>query len=164
MSSPANTPYKTPVPPINNAARWREQRLAGNRGPWPGDTRQIPHCRAPSSNLLAAEATGTERKHKGEAMSPYCARLGAVALALVCGVSAVQAAPFGVFDPRSMAMGWTGVSSGTGGNAAYFNPAFVRTLRDKFRVREKVRFDAFDCRCGGTPPFAVQRHPRRVTT
>jgi hypothetical protein len=63
----------------------------------------------------------------------FSARLGAVALALVCGVSAVHAAPFGLFDPRSMAMGGTGVSSGTSANASHFNPALLSAARPKDR-------------------------------
>ncbi len=35
------------------------------------------------------------------------------------------AAPFGSFDPRSMAMGGTGVASGTGANASFYNPALL---------------------------------------
>ena len=35
--------------------------------------------------------------------------------------------PFGTFDPRSMAMGGTGVASGTSANAAFFNPALLAT-------------------------------------
>ncbi len=38
-----------------------------------------------------------------------------------------QAMPFGTFDPRSMAMGGTGVASGTSANAAFFNPALLAT-------------------------------------
>ncbi len=67
-------------------------------------------------------------------MSMFSARLGAAALALVCGVSAVHAAPFGLFDPRSMAMGGTGVSSGTSANASHFNPALLSVARPKDRV------------------------------
>ena len=35
------------------------------------------------------------------------------------------AAPFGTFDPRSLAMGGTGVASGTGANASFYNPALL---------------------------------------
>lgn len=38
---------------------------------------------------------------------------------------AVQALPFGSFGPRSLAMGDTGVSSGTSANAGYYNPALL---------------------------------------
>jgi len=44
--------------------------------------------------------------------------------------TAVHALPFGSFDPRSMAMGGTGVSSGTSANAAYYNPAILAATRD----------------------------------
>jgi len=61
-------------------------------------------------------------------------RVAAAALVLLCGAGAVRAMPFGIFDPRSMAMGGTGVSSGTGGNASYFNPALLAAagLKDRF--------------------------------
>jgi len=67
-------------------------------------------------------------------MSMFSTRLGTAALALFCGVSAAHAAPFGIFDPRSMAMGGTGVSSGTSGNASHFNPALLSMARpgDRF--------------------------------
>ncbi len=35
--------------------------------------------------------------------------------------------PFGTFDPRSMAMGGTGVAAGTSANAGFFNPALLAT-------------------------------------
>jgi hypothetical protein len=66
-------------------------------------------------------------------MPQFFARLGAAVLASVCGASAVHAMPFGIFDPRSMAMGGTGVSSGSSGNAAYFNPALLAAARPKDR-------------------------------
>lgn len=44
--------------------------------------------------------------------------------------SGAYALPFGSFDPRSLAMGGTGVSSGTSANAAYFNPAILAATRD----------------------------------
>lgn len=42
----------------------------------------------------------------------------------------VQALPFGTFDPRSLAMGGTGVSSGTSANAGYYNPALLAATRN----------------------------------
>lgn len=66
-------------------------------------------------------------------MSGFRSRLGAAAFALVCQAGAVHAMPFGLFDPRSIAMGGTGVSSGTGGNASYFNPALLAAARPKDR-------------------------------
>ncbi len=39
--------------------------------------------------------------------------------------TSVLAAPFSGMDPRSMAMGGTGVASATGANAGYFNPALL---------------------------------------
>lgn len=50
--------------------------------------------------------------------------LGA-ATAAALTVPAAQAAPFGVFDPRSLAMGGIGVSSATSQNASFFNPALL---------------------------------------
>lgn len=44
--------------------------------------------------------------------------------------SGVQALPFGTFDPRSLAMGGTGVSSGTSANAGYYNPALLAASRN----------------------------------
>ena len=40
-----------------------------------------------------------------------------------------HAMPFGTFDPRSLAMGGTGVSSGTSANAGYYNPALLAITR-----------------------------------
>ena len=42
----------------------------------------------------------------------------------------VLAMPFGTFDPRSLAMGGTGVSSGTSANAGYYNPALLAATRN----------------------------------
>jgi hypothetical protein len=50
--------------------------------------------------------------------------LGA-ATAAALATQAAQAAPFGVFDPRSLAMGGIGVSSATSQNASFFNPALL---------------------------------------
>lgn len=57
------------------------------------------------------------------------ARLGGLIL-VVIGLSAVTtdealALPFTAFDPRSLAMGGTGVASGTSGNASFYNPALL---------------------------------------
>ena len=59
------------------------------------------------------------------------ARVTAVVLALLYGAEPVQAMSFGIFDARSIAMGGTGVSSGTGGNAVYFNPALLSAANRK---------------------------------
>ncbi len=58
-------------------------------------------------------------------MPHHVVRLHLAALLAVCGISAAHAMPFGVFDPRSLGMGGTGVASGTSGNASYFNPALL---------------------------------------
>jgi hypothetical protein len=50
--------------------------------------------------------------------------------------------PFGLFDPRSIAMGGTGVSSGTGGNASYFNPALLAAAKPKDRFAFEMMFAA----------------------
>jgi F plasmid transfer operon, TraF, protein len=59
-------------------------------------------------------------------------RIAALLAAIFAG-SAAQASPFGIVDPRSMAMGGTGVSSATSGNAAYFNPALLASAQRKDR-------------------------------
>ncbi len=51
-------------------------------------------------------------------------KLPLVVLSAIFSTSAL-AAPFSGMDPRSMAMGGTGVSSATGANAGYFNPALL---------------------------------------
>lgn len=52
----------------------------------------------------------------------------------------VQALPFGTFDPRSLAMGGTGVSSGTSANAGYYNPALLAASQteESFRLEAPV--------------------------
>ena len=42
-----------------------------------------------------------------------------------------SAVPFGTFDPRSLAMGGTGVASGTSANAAYYNPALMARYKTR---------------------------------
>lgn len=44
--------------------------------------------------------------------------------------STVLALPFSAFDPRSYAMGGTGVASGTSANAVFYNPALLAAARD----------------------------------
>ena len=44
---------------------------------------------------------------------------------VIAPLSVAQAAPFGTFDPRSMAMGGTAVAAGTSANAGFFNPALL---------------------------------------
>ncbi len=44
--------------------------------------------------------------------------------------SGAYALPFGSYDPRSLGMGGTGVSSGTSANAGYYNPALLASTRD----------------------------------
>lgn len=58
------------------------------------------------------------------------------ALAILCAAGAAHANQFGIFDPRSVAMGGTGVASGTAGNASYFNPALLAapSPNDKFAI------------------------------
>jgi F plasmid transfer operon, TraF, protein len=63
---------------------------------------------------------------------PYAPRL-AVLLAAMAAAGAVHAAAFGTFDPRSMALGGTGVSSATSGNAGFFNPALLAAAKPKDR-------------------------------
>src|SRR5712691_6308402 len=76
-------------------------------------------------------------------MATLGARAGVAILTLVCAATAVHAMPFGIFDPRSMAMGGTGVSSGTGGNASYFNPALrAAAKRNEDRFAFEIMFAA----------------------
>jgi hypothetical protein len=79
-------------------------------------------------------------------MSAFGSRLGAAALALTCCAGAVNAMPFGIYDPRSLAMGGTGVSSGTSGNASYFNPALLAAARpnDHFSFEIMAAARAYD--------------------
>lgn len=44
--------------------------------------------------------------------------------------SHICAAPFGIFDPRSLAMGGTGVAAGNAANAGHYNPALLATAYD----------------------------------
>lgn len=64
-------------------------------------------------------------------MGVFGSRAGAAVLTFVCGIAAAQAASFGIYDPRSMAMGGTGVSPGTGSDLSYFNPALLAMTRPK---------------------------------
>jgi len=45
-------------------------------------------------------------------------------------VSVIQAATFGTYDPRSLAMGGTGVSQANIDHAAYYNPALLSVAQD----------------------------------
>jgi F plasmid transfer operon, TraF, protein len=57
----------------------------------------------------------------------------AVLLAALSAAGTLHAAPFGTYDPRSMALGGTGVSSATSGNAGFFNPALLAAAKPKDR-------------------------------
>jgi hypothetical protein len=50
-------------------------------------------------------------------------------IVLAISIGDAGAASFGSFDPRSMAMGGTGVADGRAGDAAYFNPALLAAQR-----------------------------------
>lgn len=54
--------------------------------------------------------------------------------------TSVQAIPFGTFDPRSLAMGGTGVASATTANASYYNPALLAQYKQS---KEKGRNSTF---------------------
>ncbi|HHM04551.1 MAG TPA: type IX secretion system membrane protein PorP/SprF [Gammaproteobacteria bacterium] len=56
------------------------------------------------------------------------ALLAAAPLLLI--TAEAQALSFGTFDPRSMAMGGTGVAAGTSANAHYYNPALLAAARE----------------------------------
>ena len=55
-----------------------------------------------------------------------------LALGIVISLFSIQtfAASFGVFDPRSLAMGGTGVASGDASNASHYNPALLATTHE----------------------------------
>ncbi len=60
------------------------------------------------------------------------------AVAMALSSHGVLAAPFGHFDPRSMAMGGTGVASGTGANASFYNPALLAGKNNRFHLELPV--------------------------
>jgi hypothetical protein len=66
--------------------------------------------------------------------------------------------PFGIFDPRSIAMGGTGVASGTDSNASYFNPALLAAAK---RKEDRFAFDVMFAWTGdpaaGTGPLPRAR-------
>ncbi len=62
----------------------------------------------------------------------------AIAVTLALTGNITMAAPFGSFDPRSMAMGGTGVASGTGANASFYNPALLAGDSNKFHLELPV--------------------------
>ena len=57
----------------------------------------------------------------------------ALGVYLVLSSTVAIALPFGTFDPRSVAMGGTGVASAKGENAAYYNPALLA----QYKVRKE---------------------------
>ncbi len=63
-------------------------------------------------------------------------RLFMASCALALYVSQTQALPFNSIDPRSFAMGGTGVASGTSANAGFVNPALLGAARkgDRFSL------------------------------
>ncbi len=60
--------------------------------------------------------------------------LTASVLALAFAADGVLAAPFDSPDPRSFAMGGTGVAAGTSDNASFLNPALLAMKRDRSRL------------------------------
>jgi len=51
---------------------------------------------------------------------------------ILCVNQTILAQSFGTFDPRSMAMGGTGVASGTSANAGYYNPALLSLAQEGY--------------------------------
>ena len=51
---------------------------------------------------------------------------------ILCVNQSIYAQSFGTFDPRSMAMGGTGVASGSSANAGYYNPALFSLAQEDF--------------------------------
>ncbi|MFV2055284.1 MAG: conjugal transfer protein TraF [Thiohalomonadales bacterium] len=66
--------------------------------------------------------------------------VGVTGLLLVLLQSNVNAISFGVFDPRSLAMGGTGVASGNAGNATYYNPALLAIYKVRKEKGKNSRF------------------------
>ncbi|MEJ2180979.1 MAG: conjugal transfer protein TraF [Gammaproteobacteria bacterium] len=62
------------------------------------------------------------------------------ALLFLLQTTTVSALPFGAFDPRSLAMGGTGVASGTSANAAYYNPALLSMYKTRKEIGRNSRF------------------------
>ena len=48
----------------------------------------------------------------------------------LCASLSAQAAPFGIYDPRSLGMGGVGVTLATARNANFFNPAALAATKD----------------------------------
>ena len=51
-----------------------------------------------------------------------------------------SAVPFGTFDPRSLAMGGSGVASATAENAAFYNPALLSRYKTRKEIGRNSRF------------------------
>ena len=58
----------------------------------------------------------------------------AVGATLLAASQAAHSSPFQPFDPRSMAMGGTGVAVGSAATAPLYNPALLATSRDRFAM------------------------------
>lgn len=52
----------------------------------------------------------------------------------------VMALPFGIYEPRSLAMGGTGVASASSVNAVFYNPAILSSYKE---YKEKAKNEAF---------------------
>ena len=65
----------------------------------------------------------------------------AISLCLVIVLTKTAfAIPFGIYEPRSLAMGGAGVASATSVNAVFYNPAILSTYKD---YKEKGKNEAF---------------------
>lgn len=56
--------------------------------------------------------------------------LAATMISALAASFSAQAAPFGIYDPRSLAMGGVGVTTATANNANFFNPAALASMKD----------------------------------
>lgn len=61
---------------------------------------------------------------------------------LLASTQNVFAIPFGVYEPRSLAMGGTGVATANSINAIYYNPSLLAVL-DKYKERSKKQAFSF---------------------
>ena len=55
-------------------------------------------------------------------------------------IKATHATPFGIYEPRSLAMGGAGVAAATSVNAVFYNPAILSTYKQH---KEKAKNEAF---------------------
>ena len=84
----------------------------------------LPRC----YSVMHYEMEFTSRKLARHVRAPFPASWLALYLSTISAVS--YAAPFAVFDPRSMALGGAGVAEASTAAAGYYNPALFALFRD----------------------------------